>query len=71
MEWFKWVERERGGCKACLPLFERGRGESHGFRGLSAEVECREFHGLREEEGNATWFQLVRDGLGFFIDEDG
>ncbi len=30
--------------------FERGGGE------------CREFHGLREEDGNATWFQLVRGG---------
>ncbi len=39
MEWFKLVERERGVCKAWLPLFERGRGESHGFSGLSAEVE--------------------------------
>jgi len=38
MEWFKWVERERGVCKAWLPLFERGRG-NYMFNGLSAEVE--------------------------------
>ncbi len=38
MKWFKWVERG-GGCKTWLPLFERGRGELHGFNGLSAEVE--------------------------------